>query len=806
VSIRLRVFVAVILAVVVSLGAVVPVGAQPTYSLLIKGGHVLDPKNGRDGVMDVAIAGDKIAEVAPSIDAARARRVVDARGLYVVPGLIDLHAHVFYGTEPDAYLSNGLSAVPPDSHSFRSGQTTLVDVGGAGWRNFPQFKAQVIDTSKTRVLSFLNIVGAGMRGGPVEQNLADMDARLTAMRIRQHPGLIVGIKVAHYMGPEWDPVTRAVEAGTEADVPVMIDFGGNDPPLSLDELLNKRLRPGDVLTHAFAHVRGRQPIVDDKGQLEPFVLAARKRGVIFDVGHGGGSFLWRQAAPATKQGFFPDVIGTDLHTGSMNAGMKDILNVMSKMLALGMPLNDVIRANTLRAAEVIKRADLGHLGVGTEADVAVLAIRQGEFGFIDSSGGRMAGKQKLECEVTVRAGQVVWDLNGRAAPAWTEMPTTPQGDGPRRRRVSAQPAPTPRRVIRPERAAADRASSPGVLVGKTLYIAGHLGLPGDGVPRADLTAQTRQAMDGIGGVLKAAGLGYEHLVKCHVYLANMDDYAAMNAAYGSYFRERVPARTTIQAAALPSGAGLEVACIGYADLAGISVVRPPQGTLPAPLGPYSPAVWAGDTLYVSGMGGQDPASKTVGDTMQAQVAQTVANITTTLKAAGLGPSDVVWAQAYGTRVEETRELLPHLEKAIEAPRGAVAVPRLPGPIRAELTFVAAKRSSRGPNFGVAGSHFTARGANAGATVYVDALAAPGGTDVSAESREVFTRLGHMLQRASLGWADVATVSIYLSDIADLPRVDDVMTQLFPADPPARVVIQVHPQGQERVRIGLVAAR
>jgi dihydroorotase len=428
-----------VLALIAALGIAAPAAAQTAYSLVIKGGHVLDPKNGRDGVMDVAVADGKIAEVAPSIDASKARRVVDARGLYVVPGLIDLHAHVFFGTDADGYLSNGPSAVAPDNHSFRNGQTTLVDVGGAGWRSFPQFKAQIIDTSRTRVLSFLNIVSAGMRGGPAEQNLADMDAKLTAMRIRQHPGLIVGIKVAHYMGPEWDPVTRAVEAGTEADVPVMIDFGGNTPPLSLDELLNKRLRPGDLLTHMYAHVRGRQPIVDEQGQLEPFVAAARKRGVLFDVGHGGGSFLWRQAIPATKQGFFPDVVSTDLHTGSMNAGMKDILNVMSKMMALGMPLTDVIRANTVKAAEVIKRADLGHLAVGTEADIAVLAVRKGEFGFIDSSGGRFPATQKLECEVTVRAGQVVWDLNGRAAPLWSDMPATPQGAGPGRpRRTTSQ--------------------------------------------------------------------------------------------------------------------------------------------------------------------------------------------------------------------------------------------------------------------------------------------------------------------------------------------------------------------------------
>jgi dihydroorotase len=399
----------------------VSVAQTPQLDLLIKNGHVIDARNNVNGVMDVAVAGGKIARVAPNIDAAQARRVADASGLYVVPGLIDIHAHVFYGTDKDAYLSGGDTAVPPDNHSFRSGQTTLVDVGGAGWRNFEQFKDLVIDRSRTRVLSFLNIVGSGMRGGPFEQDLSDMDAKLTAMRIRQHRGLIVGIKVAHYAGPEWDPVDRAVAAGKQADVPIMVDFGGTEPPLPLEDLLLKHLRPGDILTHTYAHVRGRIPIVDEAGNVRPYVREARKRGIIFDAGHGGGSFLFRQAVPATKQGFFPDVISTDLHTGSMNGGMKDILNTMSKFLNLGMPLADVVKANTARAAEVIKRPDLGHLGVGSEADIAVLGVRKGKFGFIDTAGGKMLGDQKLECELTVRAGQVVWDLNGLASPLYTEM-------------------------------------------------------------------------------------------------------------------------------------------------------------------------------------------------------------------------------------------------------------------------------------------------------------------------------------------------------------------------------------------------
>ena len=400
-------------------------GSQPTaqFDLLIKNGRVIDPANGVDAAMDVAVVGTKIARVGANIDPAQARRVVDATGLHVVPGLIDIHAHVFFGTEKDAYLSNADTAVQPDTHSFRSGQTTLVDAGGAGWRNFLQFKEQVIDRARTRVLSFINIVGAGMKGGPVEQNLADMDARLTAMRIKQHPGVIVGVKVAHYGGPEWDPVKRAVAAGQETGVPVMVDFGNHTPPLSLEALLLEHLRPGDILTHTYAHVAGRTPIVDDSGKVRPFVWAARKRGIIFDVGHGGGSFLYKQAVPALQQGFAPDVISTDLHTGSMNAGMKDILNVMSKLLNLGMTLPDVIKANTSKAASVIKRPDLGQLSAGAEADIAVLSLRRGTFGFIDSGGGRLQGNQKLECELTIKAGQVVWDLNGIAKSVWTEVPT-----------------------------------------------------------------------------------------------------------------------------------------------------------------------------------------------------------------------------------------------------------------------------------------------------------------------------------------------------------------------------------------------
>jgi 2-iminobutanoate/2-iminopropanoate deaminase len=351
--------------------------------------------------------------------------------------------------------------------------------------------------------------------------------------------------------------------------------------------------------------------------------------------------------------------------------------------------------------------------------------------------------------------------------------------------LAAAPAGAERRTIYPASVPPGRPYSPGVMVGETLYISGQLGLPGPGPAPASMDAQARQAMDGIGAVLKEAGLGYPHLVKCHVYLANMDDYAAMNAAYGSYFTDRVPARTTVQAAALVGGAGIEIACIAFADLSRISVVHPPAGSLPAPLGPYSPAVWAGDTLYLSGMGGQDPATKTVGESVEAQVAQTITNITTTLKAAGLGVADAVWTQGYATRVAEAPALGVALGRALAAPHGLVSVPRLPGPIRAELTFVA----TRGK----------------GATAYVDAGAGPSG-DVAAEARQGFARLGDQLRQRGLGLNDVVLVTMYLTDVADLAKANAAFLETFPKNVPARITIAVQAQATERIRLTAIAAR
>jgi dihydroorotase len=393
-----------------------------TTDLLLKGGHVIDPKNKIDRKMDVAITNGKIAQVADNIPANTAKKVIDVSGLYVTPGLIDMHAHVFNGNDLDAYIANGQTSVAPDGFTFRAGVTTVVDAGSSGWRNFRQFKAQTIDRAQTRVLAFLNIVGTGMVGRFEEQDVNDMDPTMTAnMIVKLFPEILVGIKSAHYWGG-FTQVDKAVEAGKLAKVPVMVDFGEHDPPNSIESLFMDHLRPGDIFTHTYSYgPTQRQTVVDDNGNVKPFVFEAQKRGIIFDVGHGGGAFSWRQAIPAMKQGFKPDVISTDLHTQSMNGAMKDLANIISKFIAMGMPLQEAIDKATWTPANVINRKDLGHLSVGSDADIAVFALRKGDFGFLDVRGTKLKGSQKLEAELTIRAGKIVWDLNGLGVPVWDKQ-------------------------------------------------------------------------------------------------------------------------------------------------------------------------------------------------------------------------------------------------------------------------------------------------------------------------------------------------------------------------------------------------
>jgi dihydroorotase len=386
------------------------------YDLLLKNGHVIDPKNGINAKMDVAIKEGKIARVTKGIPPSQAAKTVDATDLYITPGLIDIHTHVFVGSKPNTF-ADGSSSVSPDDFTLRSGVTTVVDAGTSGWRNFPIFKENVIDQSKTRILAFLNIAGSGMSGKATQENMEDMSSDQAVATAKKYPDIIVGIKIGHFEGTEWTPFDRALEAVQKAKVPLLVEC--HLPQYSLEEQLS-RMRPGDIITHSYEKVSERMPVVDDQGKVRPFVLAAQKKGILFDVGHGGAGFWFEQAVPAFKQGLAPNSFGTDLHRFSMNAGMKSMLNVMSKYMAMGMSLEEVILRASWNAAKSIKREDLGHLSEGAIADIAVLSMQQGKFGFIDAGGNRLDGNRKLEAELTIRAGKVVWDLNGIAAQKWNK--------------------------------------------------------------------------------------------------------------------------------------------------------------------------------------------------------------------------------------------------------------------------------------------------------------------------------------------------------------------------------------------------
>lgn len=384
--------------------------AQP-YDLLLKDGTIIDPAQGIHAPMDLAIAQGKIAAIANHIPADQAKQVVNLKGLLVVPGLIDLHTHVFVGCQPDKF-ANGQYSVAPDDFSFRSGVTTMVDAGTSGWQNFPTFKSQVIDHCQTRVLAFLNIAANGLSGKPEQEDTSTMQTELAVQVQRKYPEIIVGFKIGHYDQADWSPFDKTLKAAEAANLPMLVEC--HLPKYALQDQLSK-MRAGDIITHSFEEISERLPIIDSTGSLRPFVKSAQERGVLFDLGHGGAGFWFSQAIPAFQQGLAPYTFGTDLHRFSMNAGMKSLPNIMSKYLAIGMSLDEVIKRATANPAKAIHREDLGRLGVGTVADIAVLSLQKGKFGFLDAGGNKLEGTRKLEAELTIRAGKIVWDLNGRAA-------------------------------------------------------------------------------------------------------------------------------------------------------------------------------------------------------------------------------------------------------------------------------------------------------------------------------------------------------------------------------------------------------
>lgn len=389
------------------------------YDLLLQKGHVIDAKNNIDTVMDVGIKDGKIAAVNQHLDAKDAAKTIDATGYYVTPGLVDMHTHD-YPTTGDALSYAGDWGIWPDGFTFRNGVTTVVDAGSSGWRNFEDFKEHVIDRQQTRVLAFINIVGAGMRGAErFEQNIDDMNMVPTAYMALRYPDTIVGVKIAHFTGPEWEPYIQGVGAGNIAHIPVMIDYGANRIERPLYDLLTKYLRPGDIYTHMYSGLRGEQ----DPMTLGPSkaMIEGRKRGIIFDVGDGAGSVYFRVTVPLINAGFVPDSISTDLHAESFNSNTKDLLNVMGKFMAMGLTIQQVVADTTWHPAREIQRPELGNLSVGAGADVAVLSEEHGKFGYLDTPNTKIMGDTRLICELTILAGKVVYDLNGISMDLWTDQ-------------------------------------------------------------------------------------------------------------------------------------------------------------------------------------------------------------------------------------------------------------------------------------------------------------------------------------------------------------------------------------------------
>jgi dihydroorotase len=384
---------------------------MPTYDLLIKGGHVIDAANGVDGLMDVGVAGRSVAAVEPSIPESQGRRVIDATGMYVTPGLVDMHAH-----------STGFTgSMFPEEMCFPYGVTTMVDCGGAGWRTFDEFNKRVVQKSDVRVFALLNIVGQGMEGD-VEQNTEDMDAELTAAKIRQRSDVLVGVKVAHYQGRDWESVDRGVEAARLSGTFCLVDQNSKHTR-PFDELL-KRLGPGDGVTHCFGYGK---PMIGNDGKVKPHYFEARKRGVKFDVGHGNNSFSFSMAVPALEQGFPPDTISTDMHRLSHRTSRADMAEVMSKFLAMGMPIAEVVARSTWEPAKAINHSELGTLTPGAPADIAVLKFQELPSGLSDSgpTGYRiMKAKGRLINQLTLKDGVVRFDYDGISKDDWSDTPTT----------------------------------------------------------------------------------------------------------------------------------------------------------------------------------------------------------------------------------------------------------------------------------------------------------------------------------------------------------------------------------------------
>jgi dihydroorotase len=370
------------------------------FDLLVKGGTVVDPSQKLHKVCDVAFSRGKVAAVGKSIPKSQAKEVLDATGLIVTPGLVDMHTHVFWGVS-----HYGIDA---DETCLAKGVTTVVDAGSAGAATFAAFRRYDIEQKRTRIIPLLHISAQGLLFRPIEElqdiRWANVEA---AVRVaKEHADIILGMKVrltdAIVAGRDMAALINAIAAAEQIGKPLMIHIGNTPSPLPH---LLRMLRQGDIVTHCFT---GRQPtVLDDRGEVLAEVRRARERGIIFDQGHGAGSHSFEVAKKALAQGFAPDTISSDLHVYSLPGPVHDLPTCLSKWLHLGMALDEAVRLSTEAPAKLVGMAGkIGTLKVGAEGDMAAFRMKEGAVTFTDSYGNKMEGKRQLVPEMVVKGGKV----------------------------------------------------------------------------------------------------------------------------------------------------------------------------------------------------------------------------------------------------------------------------------------------------------------------------------------------------------------------------------------------------------------